>query len=49
VKEFDEFFKLVNFDIKQKLQTLESGFRQNLMDIEKRLNFLGQYKDPEIN
>ena len=27
VKEFDDFFKLVNFDIKKKLQTLESGFR----------------------
>jgi len=49
VKEFDDFFKLVNFDMKQKLQALESNFRVNLMDIEKRLNFLGQFRDPEIN
>jgi hypothetical protein len=31
------------------LQALESSFRVNLMDIEKRLNFLGQFRDPEIN
>ena len=40
VHEFDEFFKLVNYDMKQKMQITESNFRQNLLDLEKRLNFL---------
>jgi len=49
IKEFDEFFKLVSFDTKEKLQTLESHFRQTILDLEKRLNFIQAYKDPDIN
>jgi hypothetical protein len=48
IKEFDDFFKMLNFDLKSKLQTQESLFRQHFMDLEKKLEFLTR-KDPDIN